>query len=116
MMDKYWLFERAEVKEQPFHSQLPLIGPFLAWFRRQWNNVSTTWYVRPLLSQQNKYNLLTAETLQDHESRLIAQDHDQVQTNRQVAELTLQLKQMNHRLQALEQRVMVLEENNPNPA
>lgn len=122
-MKAYQLTEKAIVRERPFSSQTPIIGALLAWFRAQWNNISTTWYVRPLLDQQNTYNQLVAQALQemaqtmqqmaetmqqlaqDHDARLIAQDHDQVALTRQLAELTMQVKQMNHRLQVVEERL-----------
>lgn len=104
MMNDYWLFDRATLQERPFASDTPVIGPLIAWFRSQWNNVATKWYVRPLLQQQNEYNQLLAQAIQDHDSRLIAQDHEQTELTRQLAELTLQIKQMNQRLAALEQQ------------
>jgi GT2 family glycosyltransferase len=53
------------VVEQPLTSQAPVIGPLLAWFRNLWNNVATTWYVRPLLQQQNDYNALVYAKLEE---------------------------------------------------
>ncbi len=110
IMDDYWLLEKSEVQERPFTSHSPLIGPLIAWVRTQWNNVATKWYVRPLLQQQNVYNQLVAQTLQDHDGRLIAQDHDQTDLTRCLAELTLQMKQMNHLLASVDQRLAALEE------
>lgn len=112
-MRDYWLLEKAEVTERPFQSPTPVIGPLLAWFRTQWNNVATKWYVRPLLAQQNQYNQLAAQLLADHDGRLIAQDHDQTTLTRQTAELTLQIKQMNHLLQSIDQRLARLEQQPP---
>lgn len=53
------------VVEQPLTSQTPVIGPLLAWFRNTWNSIATTWYVRPLLQQQNDYNALVYAKLED---------------------------------------------------
>ncbi|HRQ38136.1 MAG TPA: glycosyltransferase [Chloroflexota bacterium] len=116
MMDNELLREKAVVQERPFTSTTPLIGPLLAWFRARWNNISTTWYVRPLLQQQNEFNQLLLRHLQTFgqemqttltqlDERLVAQDHDLVTTTRQMAELTMQLKQMNERLAALEEAI-----------
>ena len=44
------------VREQPFVSHAPLVGPLLVRLRQAWNWMSTTWYVRPLLAQQNTFN------------------------------------------------------------
>lgn len=114
MMDQKLLSEKAVVQERPFTSTTPLIGSLLAWFRARWNNVSTTWYVRPLLQQQNEFNQLLLRHLQTFsqemqttitqlDERLVAQDHDLVANTRQMAELTMQIKQMNARLAALEE-------------
>jgi GT2 family glycosyltransferase len=46
----------AELQEHRFRSQLPLVGRWIAAFRRQWNRVSTEWYVKPLLRQQSDFN------------------------------------------------------------
>lgn len=109
-MNDYWLMDKAEVKERPFTSQTPVVGGIIAWFRTLWNNVATKWYVRPLLTQQNEYNQLTARALADHDGRLLAQDHDQTDLTRQLAELTMQIKQMNQRLADFDQRLTTLEE------
>ena len=45
-----------EVRESPFTSQVPILGRWIAAFRNLWNSVATKWYVRPLLSQQVKFN------------------------------------------------------------
>ena len=44
------------IQEVPFTSTVPVIGPLIAGFRSLWNSVSTRWYVRPLLHQQNVFN------------------------------------------------------------
>ena len=51
-MDDRWY----ELQEQPFHSDKPLIGRLLVWFRTLWNNVATRWYVIPLIQQQTDIN------------------------------------------------------------
>lgn len=53
------------VREQPFTSRLPLIGPLIAWFRDRWNRIATKWYVRPLLEQQVRFNAAVVTVLQD---------------------------------------------------
>jgi hypothetical protein len=52
----------AEIRDQPFHSNVPVIGRWIAAFRQQWNRVSTEWYVKPMIRQQSHFNtlLLTA--------------------------------------------------------
>ncbi|MCC6453670.1 MAG: glycosyltransferase family 2 protein [Caldilineaceae bacterium] len=54
----------ADIHEQPFRSNVPIIGRWIAAFRQQWNRVSTEWYVKPMIRQQSHFNalLLTALT------------------------------------------------------
>jgi O-antigen biosynthesis protein len=60
--DPWWL-----VTERPFASPVPLIGPFIAWVRETWNNVSARWYVRGLLLQQMKINRRLAVSVETNE-------------------------------------------------
>lgn len=103
------LAEKWQVQERPFTSNAPLIGPLIVRLRRFWNNLSTTWYVRPLLQQQNEFNHLLTRYLDDLtmidaelNGRLIAADQDQVDLSRQLAELTYAVNHMNQRLAAIE--------------
>jgi GT2 family glycosyltransferase len=115
-----------QVQEQPFRSRVPLLGPVIAWFRKRWNDVSTTWYVRPLIAQQNRFNAAVVDQLtdqnavsdrreaqmeelgmrlRDHEAWLIERDKEQAGYVRDLAELTVQIVQLNHQLQELRQLV-----------
>ena len=60
--------------ELPFQSRVPLLGPVISWFRRQWNNVSTTWYVRPLIDQQNRFNAAVVDHLTAQDARIDRQE------------------------------------------
>ena len=51
-MDDRW----CELQEQPFHSDKPLVGRLIVWFRTLWNNVATRWYVIPIIQQQTAIN------------------------------------------------------------
>ena len=51
-MDDRW----CELQEQPFHSDKPLVGRLVVWFRTLWNNVATRWYVIPIIQQQTDIN------------------------------------------------------------
>jgi hypothetical protein len=64
------LREGQTLVEQPFRSRLPLIGPLISWLRTRWNNVSTTWYVRPLVAQQNRFNGDLVEHLAAQNARM----------------------------------------------
>ena len=90
------------IREQPFRSDKAVIGPFIAWFRTVWNNISTRWYVLPLLQQQNEFNALLVSYLRAIDGRLIDLDRDHTSLTRNVAELTYQLIRMNRLLTAIE--------------
>lgn len=44
------------VAEPAFTSRTPVLGPLIVAVRRLWNWMSTKWYVRPILEQQNRFN------------------------------------------------------------
>jgi hypothetical protein len=62
----------AEIREQPFRSNVPVVGRWIAAFRQKWNRVSTEWYVKPMIRQQSAFNTLLLDAL--HQSR--QQQHD----------------------------------------
>jgi GT2 family glycosyltransferase len=47
---------RWRLREFPFVSSVPLLGPFISFCREVWNNMATRWYVRKLLEQQMQIN------------------------------------------------------------
>jgi hypothetical protein len=53
------------LKEQPFVSHAPLIGPLIVRLRSIWNWMSTKWYVLPLMTQQNEFNMTVTQTLRE---------------------------------------------------
>lgn len=57
------LSKNWEVAEHQFKSHLPVVGPFIGLFRECWNSVSTKWYVRRILQQQNHFNYLVAQSI-----------------------------------------------------
>jgi hypothetical protein len=98
-----------QVQEEPFTSNAPVVGSLIVRLRRFWNNLSTTWYVRPLLQQQNEFNHLLARYLDELTAvdaelngRLTAADQDQVDLSRQLAELTYAVNRLNQRLEKIE--------------
>lgn len=138
------LREKQQIQEQPFSSGVPVVGPLIARLRAAWNSVSTKWYVRPLLQQQNEFNnLAVAEIaahdaelrnqaarlgalesrlageaarltdlevrIHDHDAWLIAQDREQSDLVRDLAELRLLLVQMNRLLLDLNEHANHLE-------
>ncbi len=57
--------EKWRVQEAPFTSKVPVVGPLIAAFRTAWNNVSAKWYVRRILQQQNEYNYVVYQVLEE---------------------------------------------------
>jgi hypothetical protein len=130
--DQQWP-SRAVLREHPFHSDVPLLGPLIAWFRECWNSVSTRWYVRALIEQQNAFNAAVVTQLRTCEDRLlnlqgqidvlkqttdiegwlIQQDRQQTALIHDLAELTAQLAMKGRALSDLEQRVVHLEGTQP---
>lgn len=108
-----WFYEKAEIHEQPFRSPTRLVGPLIARFRALWNSVSTKWYVRPLLQQQNRLNHLLVERLHDHDLRLIDQDREQTALAHDLAEVAAQLRKTNRLLASIDRRLQRLEQNQP---
>ncbi len=56
------------IREQPFTSNAPLIGPLIVRVRDAWNWMSTKWYVRPLLQQITAFNLSVVRAFRDVEA------------------------------------------------
>lgn len=103
------LHEGAQVREQPFTSDKPIIGRFIVFVREKWNSVAAKWYVRPMVQQQNQFNATVVNALQEMNRRLeqleewlIHTDRDATMMARQVAEGEVQFGQW-HR-QAEEER------------
>jgi hypothetical protein len=107
LMDR--LREGAQVREQPFTSDKPVVGRLIVFIREKWNSVAAKWYVRPMVQQQNRFNATLVDTLQEMNWRLeqleewlISADQDTTMMARKVAEGEVQLRQW-HR-QAMEER------------
>jgi hypothetical protein len=47
---------RWRLREFPFVSSVPFLGPFIVFCREIWNNMATRWYVRKLMEQQMQIN------------------------------------------------------------
>lgn len=65
----------AILTPQPFTSDAPVIGGFIAWFRSAWNSIATRWYLAPLLQQQNEFNLMLVDEVRalHHEQQTLRQ-------------------------------------------
>lgn len=126
-MNVEWLRDKAIVREQPFTSTMPILGRLISRVRTMWNNVATTWYIRPILQQQNEFNQVivqqlehlshqlqvlhvqTQEQMEDLNERLTAQDREQSRLIHDTAEIATHLTQMNRLLQTIDERLARLE-------
>lgn len=122
------LRELGRLREEPFRSNVPVFGGLIAAFRNAWNSVSTKWYVRPMMAQQTAFNQAVADTLEtvqasvadahgaldalqeELDKRLLTQDQDHVRLTHDLGEATAALAQVNRALDALEKRLVHLEE------
>jgi hypothetical protein len=102
-----WMLARAEVVEQPFASNVPILGPLIVWLRTSWNNMAARWYVRPLTAQQNEFNRMLVQRIRDLETHVYdttaALDRDQSFTKRDVAALELRLRELNRELKRIDE-------------
>jgi hypothetical protein len=106
------LHSKANVVERPFVSNKPLVGPVIVAIREMWNSVSTKWFVRAILQQQNDFNVSVArllEALQGDVRRLIEMesrlsdriyegDRDNTVLAKGLVELSLGLEEIRHKL------------------
>lgn len=99
-----------EVKERPFVSPVPLIGPMIARFRTLWNNVSTTWFVRALLQQQNHVNRMLVLELEKQNQILEMQSQILRDLDRDQTRLTTRIAEVLHRLDKIEARLDFIEQ------
>lgn len=64
------LWAEAEIRERPFRSSVPLVGPLIARIRSAWNRIEAKPGVDPLRQQQSRFNALLLQELAELESRL----------------------------------------------
>jgi hypothetical protein len=63
-LNAHWM-----VREVPFASNAPIVGPVIVAVRNAWNWMSTKWYVRPILQQQVGFNALVVHALNESVAR-----------------------------------------------
>jgi septal ring factor EnvC (AmiA/AmiB activator) len=103
-----------EVHDKSLTSDFPLIGPLVAWFRNSVNSISTKWYMRSILDQQNQLNRRLSEQAAQLQLQLSDQDHELSIMAHDMAEITNQLIQMNQMLSAIETKMTQLESDRAN--
>jgi hypothetical protein len=99
--------EAWRIRDQPFHSRVPLVGPLIAAFRTAWNSVAAKWYVLALFRQQMNFNLLVNRAVgalaahlwdSDSATALLAEQYGVLA--RRVAELEARLARIEKQLGA----------------
>jgi hypothetical protein len=53
------------IREQPFVSHVPVVGPLIVAVRNFWNWMSTKWYVGAIVQQQTSFNALTVQAVRE---------------------------------------------------
>jgi hypothetical protein len=104
------LEERRIITEPTFQSDTPLVGPLIAAFRQQWNDVSTKWYVRLMMEQQQAFNALVARLLAEQARRLEDQEIQAKANAQDVTLLANQLLEMQQEINQLRQTVALLQQ------
>lgn len=89
------LADAAVLREQPFVSAVPIIGPIIARFRTAWNNVASRWYIGHLMAQQNEFNRLAVAQLATYETEL----REQMELLEEQVVITAELRQRIETLQ-----------------
>jgi GT2 family glycosyltransferase len=99
----------VEIREQPFRSNVPVVGRWIAAFRQSWNRVATEWYVRPMIRQQSTFNSLLWHALtQSHQQHYDLQQRMALNLTevlsgqaQEIGELSQEVEQLKRRLEDL---------------
>ena len=93
------LHQSWSVEEHEFHSDVPIVGPLIAAFRRRWNRVSTQWYVQPVIRQQNEFNAkvvaMLARLSRDQERSVEVLSQYVEEMGREITELAEEIRRLN---------------------
>ncbi len=93
------LRQQGELREHEFRSDAPVVGRLVAALRRAWNDVSTRWYVWPVMQQQAYFNANAVDAL----NKLAAVLAEYISADgREMAELAVELRRVKDRLRELE--------------
>lgn len=63
------LLQKQRLEAYQFSSDTAVIGPLIASFRSHWNNVAARWSVGHVIQQQNSFNRLLTQVLDELDSR-----------------------------------------------
>ncbi|MBX6773536.1 MAG: hypothetical protein IRY83_17595, partial [Chloroflexi bacterium] len=106
----------SQIREPSFRSAVPMLGPLIVRIRRLWNWMSTRWYVRPIIDQQNAFNALIVEALQAVELSLqaveasaAAAEEQGIRQGADLARIAERLAQIEEQTAQIAERLAVLE-------
>jgi len=108
------LASKWHVEERPFVSHKPFIGPLIAFIREMWNSVSTKWFVRAILQQQNEFNealvRAVSRSLDELDMRICDNDRDSTALAVEIAKVGYRLNRIENQLVALGERLAGIEQ------
>ncbi len=109
------LQSRRVIQEQPFASQVPVVGPLIAALRQKWHNLAVRWSLMPVIHQQNQFNTQVSDffrlqmhmgdqlriALQHTRQSIVELERDVTENTLDVAENMREINEMAERLAAL---------------
>jgi hypothetical protein len=104
------LASKWQVVERPFVSHKPLIGPLIVFVREMWNSVSTKWFVRAILEQQNEFNQAVVRAVNELDIRICDNDRDSTALAVEIAKVGYRLNRIENQLAALGERLAGIEQ------
>jgi GT2 family glycosyltransferase len=110
--DLAWLSSLAVIQEEPFNSNMPIIGPVVAGLRELWSRVAAKPFVRPLVEQQKEINRRNIERLADPIERRGESYEPRLERDRLLASLSAEIVRLNESLTHLSGRLEHIEEAN----
>ena len=101
----------TEIREQPFRSNVPVIGRWIAAFRQAFNRISTEWYVRPMFRQQSRVNsLLWHAMVQSRQQQHDLQQRSTLALTESLSGQAQEISELSQEVERMKRRVAELEE------
>ena len=104
------LASKWHVEERPFVSHKPLIGPLIVLIREMWNSISTKWFVRAILQQQNEFNEAVVRAVNEMDMRICDNDRDSTALAVEIAKVGYRLNRIENQLVVLGDRLAGIEQ------
>jgi len=104
------LASKSHVEERRFVSHQPFIGPLIVFIREMWNSVSTKWFVRAILQQQNEFNEAVVRAANELDIRICDNDRDSTALAVEIAKVGYRLNRIENQLVALGERLGGIEQ------